>query len=541
MRKLYLFAALLVGGTALKAQTAFVDAMYDVSEPTTMVYGENYNLIAENAITPLTMDVYTPVGDEEEVLRPVVVLFHTGNFLPQYFNGSPYGGKNDSVNIEIISSMVERGYVGISADYRQGWQPTAQSQSVRTGTLLQAVYRASQDAHALSRYLRKTVAEDGNPMVIDTSKIMFLGIGSGGYLVNAFNFLDSIEQIEKNLQFLDDNFEPLVDTASISNPDGTQMATNHVVNHSGYNSEVALTVNIGGALGDTLWMDGDEAPVISIHSATDPFAPYYAGTVIVPTNPPMPVVDVQGSRLMVEMANDMGINDILEPATAMTLPDMFDPLSSQVNQIIAAYEQIPFQSPLPTNTDDQFMLGEQNLWTVLRRSGPDAGAQGTTGVWNWFDEAALRAQVAAINQAIPNANLSADAIVNGETQTNPQYANAEKAKANIDTIMAFIIPRAYYALDLENLTSGAEDLITNASVALELFPNPTGNDFTVRVADNVLIRRIDIFDMQGRRVVEIPRVDQSSYTVNRGNLSNGEYVVQLHFDEGTTARKLMLR
>ena len=541
MRKLYLFAALIMSGIGLTAQTAFVDPMYEVSEPTTMVYAENYNPISNNAVTPLSMDVYTPVGDEEQVLRPVVVVFHTGNFLPQYFNGSPYGGKTDSVNVEIISRMVERGYVGISATYRQGWQPTAESQSVRTGTLLQAVYRASQDAHALSRYLRKTVAEEGNPMVIDTSKIMFLGIGSGGYLVNAFNFLDSIEQIERNIQFLDDEFEPLVDTASMSNPDGTQTATNHIVNHAGYDSEVALTVNIGGALGDTLWMDGDEAPVISIHSATDPFAPYYAGTVIVPTETPMAVVDVQGSRLMVEMANDMGINDVLEPATAMTLPEMFDPLSSVVNQIIAGYEQVPFQSPIPTNTDDQFMLGEQNLWTVLRTSAPDAGAQGTTGVWNWFDEQALRTQVAAINAAVPDADISADAIVNGEIQTNPQYASATKARANIDTIMAFIVPRAYYALDLENLTSGTEDLVSNASVALELFPNPTGNDFTLRVADNVLIRRIDIFDMQGRHVTGITGVNQSTYTVNRGNLPNGDYVVQLRFDEGTTARKVFLR
>lgn len=541
MRKLYLFAALIMSGIGLTAQTAFVDPMYEVSEPTTMVYAENYNPISNNAVTPLSMDVYTPVGDEEQVLRPVVVVFHTGNFLPQYFNGSPYGGKTDSVNVEIISRMVERGYVGISATYRQGWQPTAESQSVRTGTLLQAVYRASQDAHALSRYLRKTVAEEGNPMVIDTSKIMFLGIGSGGYLVNAFNFLDSIEQIERNIQFLDDEFEPLVDTASMSNPDGTQTATNHIVNHAGYDSEVALTVNIGGALGDTLWMDGDEAPVISIHSATDPFAPYYAGTVIVPTETPMAVVDVQGSRLMVEMANDMGINDVLEPATAMTLPEMFDPLSSVVNQIIAGYEQVPFQSPIPTNTDDQFMLGEQNLWTVLRTSAPDAGAQGTTGVWNWFDEQTLRTQVAAINAAVPDADISADAIVNGEIQTNPQYASATKARANIDTIMAFIVPRAYYALDLENLTSGTEDLVSNASVALELFPNPTGNDFTLRVADNVLIRRIDIFDMQGRHVTGITGVNQSTYTVNRGNLPNGDYVVQLRFDEGTTARKVFLR
>ncbi len=528
--------------SGLTGQSRFIDSLFAVSEPTTMVYGENYNLINNNTITSLPMDVYTPVGDTAGILRPVAVLFHTGNFLPQYFNGSPYGSMNDSVNIEILSRMVESGYVGISADYRQGWQPTAAQQSIRTGSLLQAVYRASQDAHALSRYLRKSVAEDGNPMQIDTSKIVFLGVGSGGYLVNAFNFLDSIEQIEQNLQFLNSEFEPLVDTAVMSNAYGTQPASQHVVNHPGYSSDVALTVNIGGALGDTLWINGDESPVISVHSATDPFAPYYAGTVIVPTEEQMRVVDVQGSRLMVELANDMGINDVLEPANAATLPDMFDPLSTVVNQITAAYSTIPFQSPIPTNTDDVFLLGEKNLWTVLRTSPPQVGASGaTTGVWNWFNEADLRAQIAGINAAIPTADLDADNIIDGETQTNPNYATPTRAKANIDTMMALIVPRAYYALDLENLTTGIEDLIPNTSVSLDLFPNPTTENFTVRVADNIMIRRIDIFNIQGRRVAEIPNVNQSSYTVNRGNLPKGEYIVQLRFDEGTTARKLFIR
>ncbi len=211
-------------------QTLFLDEAFGVSEPETMVYGQNYNVIAGNTITPLPMDVYTPTGDTSSNLRPVVVMFHTGNFLPQYLNGGPYGNRKDSVNVEMLSRFVRKGFVGISADYRLGWQPTAENQTVRTETLLKAVYRASQDAHALARYLRKTVAENGNPMQIDTSKIMFMGVGSGGYLVNAFNYLDSIEQIEQNLQFLDSDFNSLIDTAIMSNPEGTIMATNHVVN-----------------------------------------------------------------------------------------------------------------------------------------------------------------------------------------------------------------------------------------------------------------------------------------------------------------------
>ena len=546
MHKLYLFPvlALVLFSSQGYGQTLFLDEGFGVSAPETMVYGQNYNVIAGNTITPLPMDVYTPTGDTSRNLRPVAVMFHTGNFLPQYFNGGPYGNRKDSVNVEMLSRFVRKGFVGISADYRLGWQPTAEDQTVRTETLLKAVYRASQDAHALARYLRKSVAEDGNPMQIDTSKIMFLGVGSGGYLVNAFNYLDSIEQIEQNINFLDSEFNSLIDTAIMSNPQGTIAATQHVVNSPGYRSDVALVVNIAGALGDTLWMNGDEAPTISIHSATDPFAPYYSGLVIVPTNPPRNVVTVQGSRLMEELANDMGINDTIQPGTSLALPDIFDPLSSLVNRIIAGYSQIPFTSPISTNTNDTFPLGEQNLWTVLRTSPPQIGASGaTTGVWNWFNEDDLRSDVDALNAASPGANVRADTIIAGEAQTNPNYDDPERAKANIDTMMAFIMPRAYYALNLEtvNISTATEDLITNASVALQIFPNPGTTGFTIQVANTERIRQIDMYDLRGSRVAQVKGINQSSYVLDRGDLPNGTYIIQLRFDAGTTARKVFLR
>ncbi len=284
-------------------------------------------------------------------------------------------------------------------------------------------------------------------------------------------------------------------------------------------------------------------PPVSIHSATDPFAPYYAGLVIVPTDPPRNVVTVQGSRLMEELANDAGINAILEPATMLALPDIFDPLSSTVNQIIAGYSQAPFTSPIPTNTNDTFLLGEQNLWTVLRTSPPQIGASGaTTGVWNWFDENDLRADISAQNDTL-GTSIQADTIITNEAQTNPNYDDPERAKANIDTMMAFIMPRAYYALQLDSvrITTSTRDLLTNASVDLQIFPNPATASFTIQVANTERIRQIDVYDLRGSRVAQVRGLNQSSYVLSRGGLPNGSYIIQLRFDAGTTARKVFLR
>lgn len=278
LTSLLVLSLLLVGG--LMAQTRYVDKVFtDVNVEMDITYSTNIDPLAisqgATGPTPQLMNVYQPEGDTVD-LRPVVVVFHTGNFLPQYFNGGPYGARNDSAVVEITTCLVERGYVGIAATYRKGWQPTAAADSIRTGSLLQAVYRASQDAHAMARFLRRSVAEDGNPYGIDTSRIVFFGIGSGGYVVQTHNYLDRTEEILQNLNFYTPSGIPLVNESINSNPQGTIQTMENVPNHVGYNSDVAFTYNVGGALGDTLWMDGmsQEAPAASLHSLTDPFAPF---------------------------------------------------------------------------------------------------------------------------------------------------------------------------------------------------------------------------------------------------------------------------
>lgn len=256
--------------------------------------------------------------------------------------------------------------------------------------------------------------------------------------------------------------------------------------------------------------------------------------------PPMPVVDVQGSNLVMLRANERGNNDILAPANALSLDPIFDPLSSVLNQITAGFKTVQTMSPIQTATADVFQLGQDNLWTVLRTAPPGVGLSGaTSGLQNWFDEPTLRGTIAAINAAIPGANLSADDIINGEDQTNPNRANPAAAKVFIDTVMAHFIPRAYYALDIDALVS-TNDLISNQSIGLEVFPNPASNGFTVRTEEGHPIRSLRVMDMNGRIVTSLTDINTTSRFVHRNNLPRGAYLLQIQLDEGTTARKLIL-
>jgi acetyl esterase/lipase len=143
MKRLLLFAfsACLAVATAT-AQTRYLDEVFSQVQVTSnVVYGQNITVLtALQGLPPspqnLLMDVYRPVGDTETE-RPLLLYFHTGNFLPQYMNGSPLGTKTDSAAVEICTRYAKMGYVVASVDYRLGRLPRRAGQPHRGAFLPQ--------------------------------------------------------------------------------------------------------------------------------------------------------------------------------------------------------------------------------------------------------------------------------------------------------------------------------------------------------------------------------------------------------------------
>ena len=177
------FAICLTAG----AQTRYLDEVFsDVTVTSDIQYGTNITVITAlqglpPAPQPLVLDLYEPTGDTETD-RPLLLYFHTGNFLPPYINGGPLGTKTDSTAVEICTRYAKMGYVVASVDYRLGWNPTAATQAERTLQLIQAAYRGVQDSRTAVRFFRKSVAEDGDPYGINTAQIGLIGEGTGGYI-----------------------------------------------------------------------------------------------------------------------------------------------------------------------------------------------------------------------------------------------------------------------------------------------------------------------------------------------------------------------
>jgi len=296
---------------SMTAQERYLDEVFtDVTVTEDVVYGTNATLLTfaefgEAVPEDLMMDIYQPAGDSLTD-RPVVLVFHTGNFLPNLVNGQISGTRKDNGPSEVCRQLARRGYVAASVTYRKGWNPLADTQPVRALGLIQAAYRGIQDGRNAIRFMRKTVAEDGNVYGIDPDKIVGWGNGTGGYLVLGLATLDDYLEIPTATngpgKFLLDlnadgtpetpmvvpeyhgDIEGKVLTIAPNGAFGPPMGdTTNYPNYVDYSSDLNLAINAGGDLGDISWLDENSTPILTVQSAFDIFAPYEDAVLVVPT------------------------------------------------------------------------------------------------------------------------------------------------------------------------------------------------------------------------------------------------------------------
>lgn len=460
----------------------------------------------------LLFDLYTPTGDSVTD-RPVILVAHTGIFLPPIINGQPTGQRADSTVVEVCTRLAKRGYVAVAYTYRLGWRPDATVADVRKGSLLQAAYRGIQDTRACIRYMRKTVAEDGNPYGIDPDKIACWGIGTGGYLAAGAATLDRHEEVELD-KFFDVNLNPYIDTTLLGNIYGTTNKPGCIANYPSYSSDISFSFNLGGALGDLEWIqDGNIPPMSGVHCPGDAFAPFFVGNVVVPTTGAIVIDQAAGTRGFVEKVNGVGANDIFN-----VLDNTTDPLKPFMD----AFNQIDIMwGPLTIK------LGVPHMYPFVRPLGEGSP-------WDWWGLQDLEGLVDIINSQT-GGSYDAQKIHSDGLLTNMDMS-AEKGRRYMDTIFAVASPRLCLSLGLGCFDSSIDEL-NESQIGLDFGPNPAIDRLKIATNEDYPIQAYYVYDLEGRLVQAQVDMNSTNFEIQRNNLPSGLYLVDLRFAEGRITKK----
>ncbi len=481
-------------------QPVFTDIKVDKS----IMYGANISVLTgAPKLDTLYMDVYSPNNDTTNK-RPLVVYLHTGSFLPPIVNGSPTGSRKDSATVAMCQEFAKRGYVVAAISYRLGWNPQG-NQQTRTGTILNAVYRQQIDAKTAIRFFRRNLVEGGNTWGVDTSRIVMVGQGTGGYGAMAAASLTKNSELllDKFIDFTTTPPQPYVLQGLAGNLDGTDSTFLNVRNHANYSSKFNMAVNMAGALGDSSWMEPGEVPVVAFHSYNDPFAPFNTGIVLVPGTT-FQVLEVSGSNNFMNRANRLGNNAVLNDGAFLN-----------------AIATNPYQqASLSTST------GVNHLFRMcIAPASPQAGP------WDFWDSTIVK-------QIVIGPFLGSTAHSNS-MMTNPNMSKA-KSMAYVDTVQGYLAPRMVQVLGLPGkiaLSAVSPDL---KHVTLSVYPNPVENELNVMVNGEEPVS-ITLFDISGRVVADKVRNNSNNWNIPVNGFAKGVYILKVRFDKGEMTKKVIVK
>ena len=179
---------------------------------------------------PLTleMDIYTPVGDDSDAKRPLLLMMHGGSFF--------IGHKDEPGQAGWCRYFASLGYVAVSIDYRLGYHASRNE-------FREAELRALEDADAALDYLLRR-----ENLRIDPGRIFVAGTSAGA--ITALNLAFGLYG-DKPM----DRVKPLRDK----------------------DFRIRAVANLWGAVHDLSILENASVAILSFQSEKDPMVPYDYG------------------------------------------------------------------------------------------------------------------------------------------------------------------------------------------------------------------------------------------------------------------------
>ncbi len=499
MKKLVILSFMLVGAALLQvsAQSRYLDEVFSSYTATPVIYDTNMWVPPFSGSPtnvgprPQSGVIYTPPDEDTITKRPVIIYMHTGSFLPPIVNQQTTGNINDSAVVEMCRRFAKRGFVAVAISNRLGWNPATDDNDVATGQLLNATYRALQDAKNAIRFVRANADSFG----VDTSRIILGGQGTGGYASLAAATVNKYSEITLGKFINTVSGQPYVDTALSGDWNGLGGSALNIPGDASIPTNFHFEFNLGGAMGDSIWLEKGDVPMVAFHCLNDPFAPYGRGNVIVPTTGLVVISNASGGKVFMDKANRLGNNDSLN---------------------VRKYDDVyTHQAAISSQ-------GTANLYTFRFGQFPIQSAP-----WEWWDRTAI--------QGMGQAGITADST---SMLTNPDMSEA-KAKAYIDTIQGFLIPRIVVALNLpgqENYSYigvGVKE-VASLNNKLTVFPVPAHDVLNIQLP--VAMESVSILDITGR-VLLTERMQGTQGRIETSTLHQGIYFAHVKTMDGRLAVK----
>lgn len=291
MRVLFLlFSTLLTFSTF--AQAPYTQKQFGWRIEKDLEYGTSVNYAGTN--TPLTLDLYKPVGDDN-LHRPLIVLVHGGAWLT--------GCKEHEA--WLAEEMVQRGYVVASVNYRKGWHkddfvgnPINPATfpggnclyATDSSELIRAIYRGQQDVKGAIRWLKARALQDSTC----NHSVFISGSSAGAFVALAVALLDRPEEKPDACYGLSAAPQPAGNVSNCFdyncitqtiNPGGSALQRPDLgsidgdMNQNGFNAEVLGVASFfGGVPYEALtksWFQGPDTPAIYLyHQTCDGIVPF---------------------------------------------------------------------------------------------------------------------------------------------------------------------------------------------------------------------------------------------------------------------------
>jgi len=493
--------------TLLVAQHRYFDPIFpEVKVTADVIYGVNATVLLINpppngagqAIPQnLKMDVYEPANDTASA-RPLIILLHSGNFLPQQVNGGCNGTKLDGEIVALAQRLAQRGFVVAAADYRLGWNPVLTDIEIKF-TLVNALNRGVQDSRTCIRFFKKDHAEN-DQFRIDPNKITLWGSGTGGWITLASATLDDMN--DWYLPKFSSPAGPFVYEPVNGNLDGTSVGvvppnyppfpvgdTLCYPNHVGYDSDFALAVNMAGVLLDTSWLQSDDIPVISFAS------PSYSG--------------LGYAREACGMGN-FGY-DIPPFGMVTIIPDVAGSCAIQARQSMLgnniAWQNAGFSDPL-----------------TLHAQTINEGHEGFYPFKETYEYTPWAFASSISPYGVPTAMCDTGFM---------------SASAYLDTVLAYFAPRACAVLGLNancNMAVATKEPFLRDNLLI-VSPNPAVNE--IRVIAEKPILSAELYDLHGRIIWKKSGLNAFELRIPRANSPSGVYCLKAQFAEGLCLKKVI--